>query len=101
MGLPIYAQIPTSVLTLQRTKHQARALEALTWQQWGLPLMLSPHGVSEIRPTINLLTRHWIHHHHPIQAPVPVTVPKLLSQLATEQIPMTAHQRSASLVTGQ
>ena len=68
MGLPIHAQIPTPVLASHPEKHQARALEALTWQQWGLPLMLSPHGVREFRPTIDLLTRHWIHHHHPIQA---------------------------------
>jgi hypothetical protein len=101
MKLGIHAQMPTSVLAKQRTKHQTGALKTLTWKQGRLTLMLGPNGMRQGRPTIDVVTRHWIHHHHPIQAPVPVTVPKLLSQLATEQIPMTAHQRSASLVTGQ
>jgi hypothetical protein len=100
MELCIHAQLPSPVLTMQRTKHQTGTLKALTWQQWRLPLMLRLHGMRQGRPTIHMVTRHWVHHHQPIQASVSVPLPKLLSQLATEQIPMTAHQRSASLVTG-
>ena len=63
--------------------------------------MLRPHGMGQRRPTTDVITRHWVHHHQPIQAAVSVPLRKLLSQLATERISMTAHQCSAALVTGQ
>jgi hypothetical protein len=100
MELRIHAQLPKPVLAWQRTQHQTRALQTLTWKQGRLALMLRPHGMGQRRPTTDVITRHWVHHHQPIQAAVSVTLRKLLSQLTTEQIAMTADQRSTPLMTG-